>query len=73
MRTTFSAKVTGDGLPTVGSLGDLLWRAAGDFEFAARHDDVVTVQTAGNVAAVGAVAERLVTRSQNTLRKWAGA
>lgn len=59
MLTTIRTKVVGDRFPAVRSLGDLLGRALQDLEIAARHDDVVAVQTAGDVATVIAMAEEL--------------
>lgn len=57
--TTVRTEAIGDALAAVGGLGNLLWCAFCHLDLLARHDDVVAVQTAGDVAAVGTVAESL--------------
>lgn len=58
--TTIAAKAAGDGLPCrVGILGDFLWCPRRDFEVVAGDHKVVAEHPAGDLAAVGTVAESL--------------
>jgi len=57
--TAIAAEVRCDLLPAVGFLGDGLGRAGDELELVAWDDDVGAVCRAGDLAAVGAVAEGL--------------
>jgi len=52
------AKATGDRLASVGRLADLLWFPLGDLEVGGGDDNIIGIVAAGDLAAVGTVAER---------------